>query len=120
MPKAIEAVFFQSIKGSMTSDDGLSFFLHVEQENAGDIMLGFPHADLSNLVEHAAMQLSHGRDQDGDEVMSAFRCAGFELSRGPAGEPVLVLKVGEAGRLSFLLPRDMPGKLTEVLLKLAH
>ena len=120
MAKTMEAVFFPSIRGSMTSQDGQHFFLHVEREDGGDLMLGFPHAELSNLVEHAAMQLSHGRDKDGDQVISAFRCAGFEVGRGPGGEPVLVLKVGEAGRLSFLLPRDMPGKLTEVLLKLAH
>ena len=40
-------------------------------------------------------------------------------SRGPAGEPVLTVVVGRAGMISFLLPSDMPGQLSESLQNVA-
>jgi len=40
--------------------------------------------------------------------------------RGPAGEPVLTMVVGRAGAISFLLPDDMQGQVSETLQKLAN
>jgi hypothetical protein len=80
----------------------------------------FPHDQLSAIVENAAMQLAHGKDQSGNHVMSDFKATSFELGRGPAGEAVLSLIVGQRGKISFLMPGGMPGQLSESLQKLAH
>ena len=84
------------------------------------MLLGFPHEAISQIVEHAAMQLAHGRDRDGAPTMTAFRTTSFEIGRGPAGEAILSLTIGQAGKISFLLPAAMPGQLSEQLQKLAH
>ena len=61
----MDIAYFQSVEGSMTSDDGKTFMLHVERPTGGDLMLGFPHAKISNIVENAAMKASQGRDEKG-------------------------------------------------------
>lgn len=71
-------------------------------------MLAFPHKEISTIVENAAMQMSHGRDKDGDPVVTAFKTTGFKVATGPKGEAVLIMEVGEGGRISFLLPGTMP------------
>ena len=50
--------------------------------------------------------------------ISAFEISSFQIGRGPAGESVLTLTVGENGKIRFLLPSDMPGSLTQALRKL--
>ena len=52
--------------------------------------------------------------------MAAFKTSSFKVGRGPNGEPVLTLVVGRAGPISFLLPDDMPGKLSEMLQMLSN
>jgi len=120
MPQKVDMVFFPRVLGSMTSDDGTKFFLHVEQEGGRQIMLGFPHVELPGLIENVAVQASHGRDDDGDPTTTAFKASGFELGRGPDGAAVLTLMVGTQGRLSFLLPSTMPGQLSDLMRKFAN
>jgi hypothetical protein len=116
----IDMAFFPSIEGSMTSEDGQTFMLHVKRPTGGDLMLGFPHSEISNIIENAAMQAAHGKDAKGRTSVTAFKSASFQVGRGPNGEPVLSMIVGTAGKISFLLPDDMPGQLTHALLKLAN
>jgi len=51
---------------------------------------------------------------------ASFQTSSFKLGRGPNGEVVLTMIVGQAGAISFLLPPDMPGQLSESLQKLAN
>jgi hypothetical protein len=83
----IDMAFFPSVEGSMTSADGKTFMLHVKRPTGGDLMLGFPHSEIPNIVENAA---------------------------------VLTMSVGRARTISFLLPGDMPGQLSDTLQKLAN
>ena len=112
---SIPVEFFPEVDGSMTSEDGQTFYLRVRREDGADLMLGFPHEQISNIVECAAMQLDRGRDPDGKIVASAFNTTGFALGRGPEGETVLSLQVGETGQISFVLPADVRGQLNEGL-----
>ena len=116
----IDAQFFPVIDGSMTSDDGQTFFLRVRRDDNTEWMLGFPHEMLSLIVEHAAVQTAHGRGKNGAPTMTAFRATSFEIGRGPAGEAILSLTIGDAGKISLVLPAAMPGQLSEQLQKLAH
>ena len=116
----IDMAYFPSVEGSMTSEDGQTFMLHVKRPTGSDLLLGFPHSEISNIVENAAMQAAHGKDAAGRASVSAFKTTSFQVSRGPNGEPVLSMTLGNAGKISFLLPDDMPGQLTQALLKLAN
>ncbi len=116
----IEMAFFPSVEGSMTSEDGRTFMLHVKRPTGSDLLLGFPHTEIPNIVENAAMQAANGKDAKGRAPVAAFKTASFQVGRGPNGEPVLSMIVGTAGKISFLLPDDMPGQLTHALLKLAN
>jgi hypothetical protein len=116
----IDMAFFPSVEGSMTSEDGHTFMLHVKRPTGSDLLLGFPHTELPRIIENAAIQSTNGRDQDGNKTNAAFLAYSFKLERGPDGDPVLTLVVGRAGSISFLLPADMPGQLTEALQKLAN
>lgn len=112
--------FFPTVEGSMTSPDGQTFMLHVKRPTGGDLLLGFPHTEIPNIVENAAVQAAHGRDPEGQQTVAAFMTSSFRVGRGPAGEPVLTLIVGRAGTISFLLPGDMPGQLSEALQSFAN
>lgn len=116
----MDMAFFPSVEGSMTSPDGQTFMLHVKRQTGGDLLLGFPHAEISNIVENAAVQAAHGRDAEGQQTVTAFKASSFRLGRAPTGEPVLTMVVGRAGTISFLLPSGMPGQLNETLQKLAN
>jgi hypothetical protein len=115
----IDMAFFPSVEGSMTSPDGQTFMLHVKRPTGGDLLLGFPHTEISNILENAALQAAHGRDAGGQQTITAFKASAFKMGRGPNGEPVLTMVVGRAG-ISFLLPDDMPGQLSETLQRLAN
>jgi len=54
------------------------------------------------------------------KTVAAFKASSFKVGRGPAGKPVLTMVVGQAGAISFLLPGDMPGQLSETLQNLAN
>lgn len=116
----IDMAFFPEIKGSMTSSDGKTFMLHVEQAEGGEIMLGFPHNQIPNILENAAMQAAHCKPTQSQLDTSAFVASGFQFARGPEGQPVLTMLVGKAGRISFLLTPEMPGKLSELIQKAAN
>jgi len=116
----IEVAFFSSVEGSMTSEDGTVFWLHVKEENGTDLMLAFPHGEISNIVENAAMQAAQGKDAKGKPQVSAFKASSFEMVRGPDGEAVLTITVGQSGKIGLLLPADMPGQLSQALQGLAN
>jgi hypothetical protein len=116
----MDIAYFQSVEGSLTSEDGCTFMLHVKRPTGSDLMLGFPHAERSNIVENAAMQASHGKDEEGRKAVVAFKTSSFQVSRWPDSEAILTLTMGESGKISFLLPGDMAGKLSETLKKLAN
>lgn len=109
----IPVEYYPAVDGSMTSPDGQVFLLKVRTEDGQELMLGFPHREISNIVECAAMQMDHGRNQGGEKIVSAFKTPSFELGRGPAGETVLSFGVGETGRISFLIPPAMVAQLLE-------
>ena len=104
----------------MTSEDGQTFMLHVKRPTGGDLLLGFPHDEVHRIIEHAAVQASNGRDEQGRQTAAAFKANSFKVSRGPDGEAVLTMVVGQAGAISFLLAGDMPGQLSAMLQKLAN
>ena len=106
---------FLSVEGSMSSSDGQTFMLQAKCEDGSDLMLGFPHKEISNIIELAAMQLNHGRDDGGHKVETAFKTSSFSLGKSDEGETVLTLTVGEAGNISFILPGDMEGQLFDAL-----
>ena len=112
--------FFPTVEGSMTSEDGQTFMLHVKRPTGGDLLLGFPHSEISNIVENAAVQASHGRNAKGQQSVAAFKTSSFKVTRGPEGESALTMIVGRAGTISSLLPSDMPGQLSHALEKLAN
>ena len=112
---SIPVEFFPVVDGSMTSEDGRTFLFHVRREDGSELMLGFPHAELPNIVECAAMQMDKGRDQGGDIVATAFITGGFQVGRGPEGQTVLSMVVGGTGKISFLLPPAMKAPLAAML-----
>ena len=73
--------------------------------------------EIPNIIELAAMQLAHGKDAEGQAVVTAFQSTSFTVGRGPNGEVVLSLTVGQTGAISFLLPDGMPEQIIEVLAK---
>jgi hypothetical protein len=116
----IDMAYFPSVEGSMTSEDGQTFMLHVKRPTGSDLLLGFPHSEISNIIENAAIQSAHGKDAVGRASVTAFKTASFQVGREPNGEPILSMIVGASGKISFLLPEDMPGQLISALLKLAN
>lgn len=104
----------------MTSWDGKIFMLHVKRETGTDLLLGFPHAEIPNIIENAAMQSGNAKDKAGRKVSTAFTTTSFQLGRGEHGEAVLTMVVGKTGKISFALPSDMSGQLSQALRKLAN
>ena len=94
--------------------------LHVKRSTGADLLLGFPHTEISNIVENAAMQAAHGKDAAGRTRQAAFKTPSFQVGRSSNGEPVLSMIVGAAGKIIFLLPDDMAGQLSQALRKLAN
>ena len=111
----IPVEFFPIVLGSMTSPDGQVFMLRVQREDGSGLMLGFPHAEIMNIVECSAMQMGYGRDEDGDKVVSAFNTSKFQIAKSAHGDTVLTLTVGETGNISFLLSAGMEGQIIEAL-----
>ena len=79
------------------------------------MMLVFPHSEISNIVENAAMQMGRGRDGDGEKIYSAFNTTAFKAGKGQTGETVLSFTVGKSGNISFVLPRELQGALFDAL-----
>jgi hypothetical protein len=111
----IPVQYFTEIAGSMTSDDGQNFYYRAKRDDGQEYMLGFPHECIPTLVECAAMQMDKGHAEDGRRITVGFNTSGFIVGRGPNGETVLTLQVGETGKISFLLPGDMPSELVGTL-----
>ena len=112
---AVEVEVFTGVEGSQTSADGLGFALHARREDGRGVMLVFPHSEISNIVENAAMQLGRGRDEAGEKLYSAFNTTAFKLSKGQTGETVLSFTVGKSGQISFVLPQELEVALFDAL-----
>ena len=105
---------FASVEGSMSSDDGKRFHLHVKREDGSHITLTFPHREIPNIIECAAMQIANGME-DGKPVVTAFHTSGFQVGFGPKGETVLNMLVGETGKIGFLLSPEMKTEMVAML-----
>jgi hypothetical protein len=66
MPIPVEN--FTMVDGSMTSNDGQTFYLHARRHDGSELMLGFPHKELPNIIECAAMQMTKRRAENGDPL----------------------------------------------------
>lgn len=115
MGDAVPVMTFRSVEGSMTSKDGQTVFLRVGDYDGQDLMLGFPHGEILNMVECLAMQADNGKDKRGRKITTAFKATSFEVGRGPQGEPVLSLVMGQTGKISYLLTAQMVAQLMESL-----
>lgn len=112
----VPVVRFEAVVGSTTSKDGKTFFYRVRHENGTEAMLGFPHREISKLVETAAMQMENGKE-DGRNSISAFKTGSFVVGRGPKGGMVLSMVVGEVGKINFLVTHEMAGQLAAALVR---
>lgn len=111
MSEALPGMIFTEVKGSMTSPDGQQVFLKAETVDGDDLLLGFPHEQISTIIENLAVQLPNGRNAQGERMMTAFWATGFDIGKGPKGEPVLVLHLGAHANMSFVLSQEMVGAL---------
>jgi hypothetical protein len=109
--------FFPAVNGSMTSKDGQRFMLHVKQEDGSEGVIAFPHAEIPKIIECAAMQVGNSKDLKGQPVVTAFQTTGFQVGRGPKGEVVLNMLVGETGKIGFLLSPEMQAEMAVMLMK---
>ncbi len=64
---SIPVEYFPVVDGSMTSEDGQTFYFHAKREGGSGVMIGFPHEELPNIVEAAAMQMDRGKSLDGEK-----------------------------------------------------
>jgi hypothetical protein len=113
MPIPVEN--FTTCDGSVTSEDGLSFFLHAKRDDGSPVMLSFPHEELPNIVEAAAMQMDKGKSLDGERTVAAFQASGFSIGKGLAGETLMRMEMREGGRMCFLLHSEMIDELIAAL-----
>lgn len=111
MSEALPGMLFSEVTGSMTSPDGQRVFLRAETVEGDDLLLGFPHEAISTIIENLAVQLPHGRNAQGEPMMTAFWATGYEFGKGPNGEPVLNMLVGENARLNFVLTTEIVASL---------
>ncbi len=111
MSEALPGMIFSEVKGSMTSPDGQTVFLKAETVDGDDLLLGFPHQAIGTIIENLAVQLPNGRDTSGEKVMTAFFVNGYDIGRGPKGEPVLVMLLGDNAKMNFVLTQEMVGSL---------
>lgn len=106
---------FLSAEAAMTSEDGQTFLMRVKCEDGSDLMLGFPHQEIANIIELAAMQLNHRRDDAGRELTAAFNTSSLELTKNEEGQTVLTLAVGKTGNISFILAGNLERELFDAL-----
>jgi hypothetical protein len=81
-----------------------------------ELRLWFPHSEIPNLIECAAMQISNEMEKS-KPVVTAFHTSGFQIGRGPKGEVVLNMIVGETGKIGFLLSPDMQIEMAAMLMR---
>src|SRR5579872_1584696 len=112
---SIPVEYFPVVDGSMTSEDGQTFYFHAKREDGSGIMLGFPHEELPNTVEAAAMQMDRGKSLDGEKMVAACEASGFSVGRGPAAETVLGMEMAEGGKICFLLHPELIDELLAAL-----
>lgn len=119
MSEALPGMLFTEVKGSMSSPDGQTVFLRAETVDGDDLMLGFPHEAIGTIIENLAVQAPNGRNAEGEKMMSAFFATGYDIGKGPQGQPVLILHMGENAKMNFVLTQEMIGSLVGHLVSLA-
>jgi uncharacterized protein (DUF983 family) len=72
------------------------------------------------LWETRAPGVENGWRGNPSRCSRAVTLLSVKVSRGPGGDAVLTMIVDRTGVISFLLPDDMPGQLSETLQKLAN
>lgn len=107
MSEALPGMLFSDVTGSMSSPDGRKVFLRAETVDGDDLLLGFPHEQISTIIENLAVQIPNGRNAEGEKMMTAFWASGYEIGKGPKGEPVLTMLMGENAKISFVLNQEM-------------
>lgn len=111
MTKAVPAILFDEVKGSVTSDGGPTVFLNAESADGDDMLLGFSHEAIGTIIENLAVQMPNGRNSDGEKVMTAFFATGYEIGKGSHGEPVLVMHMGDSAKMNLVLTQEMVASL---------
>jgi len=119
MSEALPGMLFSDVKGSMTSPDGQQVFLKAETIDGDDLLLGFPHEQIGTMIENLAAQIPNGRNHEGDKVTTGFFVSGYEIGKGPKGEPVLVLPIGENAKINFVMTQEMVASLSMELSRVA-
>ena len=107
--------YFPFLDGSAISNDGKMFLFLVRSAEGQEMQLGFPRTVISHLLEYAAAQVD--KENDDDELISAFSAGGFKLGVGPNQETILVVCFGGVGKISFLLSPGMAMGLGAALAK---
>ena len=111
----IPVEFFPVVDGSSTSEDGQTFYFHARRDDGSELMLGFPHKELPNIIECSALQMDKGRNEEGGKMVSAFLASGFCLGRGPEGETILGMTMAEGGTINFLVSPELKAELAKML-----
>ncbi len=111
----MDLMTFPELLGSMTSDDGQVFCLHVKDVAGTEMMIGIPHREIAHLIEVAAVQVQEGSRLRGDKDLTAFNTRSFSVGVSEGGQVVLTLAIGATAKLAFVLPGDMTGQLSETL-----
>jgi hypothetical protein len=86
----IQVEFFPRLEGSMTSPDGQVFMFKINRKDGTELFLGFPHQEIPNIVECAAMQMDHGSDTAGEKIVSGIRDLILRACRWERGSNSLV------------------------------
>jgi hypothetical protein len=81
----IDMAFFPSVEGSTTREDGHTFMPHVKRPTGGELLPGFPHSEIPNTVENAAVQAAQG--QDANDQKTVARLSKRYRSRSAADLP---------------------------------
>jgi hypothetical protein len=93
-------------------------FLYMAHRDDGEeVMLGFPYSELARLFEYAAMQIDRDALDGGERLVTAFHATGFEVGHGPDHETILIMAIGETGKVSFSLS---PGLVIQLEAALAR
>ena len=106
---------FTVCDGSMTSEDGQTFYLHAKRDDGSGVMLAFPHEELPSIIECAAMQMDKGKNMEAGKMISAFEAIGFSIGQGPEGQTVLGMSMNEGAKINFLLDPELIDELLTAL-----
>jgi hypothetical protein len=112
------AVVIATIEAGRVTDDGTALLLKVRQPDGRELILALPAAQLTALVDMAAMGHTECRRLAGvdPDQREAYATTWWELARDQASSSVILsLTFGSGGRLDFLLDGRMPAQMLETL-----